>query len=390
MPPLSPFRRHCLALAVSQALLIPAQAATIQVTSNADTDDGMNNQCTLREAIVSMNAGEAKSGCSNTGSDFGTSDSITFSTSLTSNTITLANSQLVISRNKAVSIDASNIDGGITVDANKQSRVFYVNAATLSLENMTITGGSISGSGGGLLANNSAVVSLSNSTVLGNSVGRHGGGLSAHVHSTISLSNSTVSGNLAGNSGGGLDAYSSSIVSLSNSTVSGNLTENNGGGLYTYKSSISLSNSTVSGNSAGIDGGGLYIYYSSSINLSNSIIANSEGSGGDCYNHNSSNFPSTISSDTATIIEDGSCRTSARSGDPGLLPLADNGGATKTHALRRNSIARNTGIDCTAEDQTGRARDTQCDVGAIEFNPNNEDGSFVIPLGNGKSAVIVL
>ncbi len=94
-----------------------------------------------------------------------------------------------------------------------------------------------------------------------------------------------------------------------------------------------------------------------------------------------------------------------RSGDPGLLALADNGGATLTHALSPMSIALDSGIfsgaaagfeNCTSEDQRGEARDNgdgACDVGAFEANvqtTNQTTNFFVIPLSNGRSVVIPL
>jgi hypothetical protein len=117
--------------------------------------------------------------------------------------------------------------------------------------------------------------------------------------------------------------------------------------------------------------------------LINSIIANSYGilcSG-------------TVTTDSATIIEDGTCGAS-RSGDPGLLALADNGGPTQTHALSEDSIARNSATDnCLATDQRGETRNTSdgfCDVGAFEFIDASDITFFVVPLKNGKSVTFGL
>ena len=499
-----------------------ANAATINVTTNLDNDFG----CTLREAILSINNGSVGStGCNSSGF-FGNNDSITFNSGLDP-TITLESGALVI--NNDVSIDASNISTGIirtgiTVNGNNSSRVFEIENATVSMNRMTITGGTSGGGrGGGIAASNSTVslsnstvsnnqannyaggiyavvstviisnstvsgnsagsggggiyafistVSLSNTTVSGNQADEFGGGIAAVDASTVSLSNSTVSGNSAefgagiaasnsstvslsnstvsgnsaesgggiyarrssnvslsnstvsgnsalyigggiiangstvslsnsivsGNSvgygGGGIFASNSSTVSLSNSTVSGNSTNFRGGGIFAYNSTVSLSNSTVSGNSANFYGG-IFAISTSTVSLSNSIVANSLG--GDCaYISSATN----INIDTATIIEDGSCGAE-RSGDPGLLPLADNGGETLTHALSPTSISLNSGIfsgaaagfeNCTSEDQRGEARDNgdgACDVGAFEANVQTTN-FFVIPLSDGRAVVIPL
>ena len=95
--------------------------------------------------------------------------------------------------------------------------------------------------------------------------------------------------------------------------------------------------------------------------------------------------------DSASIIEDGTCGAS-RSDDPGLLPLADNGGPTLTHALSESSIALSTGASCEPKDQRGETRTDVCDVGAYEselqFMPQSTDSFLVIPLANGKAVVV--
>ena len=56
--------------------------------------------------------------------------------------------------------------------------------------------------------------------------------------------------------------------------------------------------------------------------------------------------------------------------DPGLGPLADNGGPTQTHALLDDSPAINAGdaASCPLTDQRGQKRsDGKCDIGAYEF-----------------------
>lgn len=95
--------------------------------------------------------------------------------------------------------------------------------------------------------------------------------------------------------------------------------------------------------------------------------------------------------DSASIVEDGTCSAN-RSGDPGLLALANNGGTTLTHALQSNSIARDSSIGtCPAQDQRGQTRDVSdgfCDIGAVEFDVNDGSNFIVIPLGNNKAAVV--
>jgi hypothetical protein len=332
MPPLNPFTRSCLALAIGQAVLVPAHAATITVNSNLDNGTG----CTLREAIAQANNTVSLTNGCVTGS-IGT-DTIDFVNDLDSNTIILSGSELLID-GKNIEINASSISGGITVDANNLSRVLSVqSSATLTLDSLTITGGD---------------------------------------------PNYLVGGDFARFWGGGVYAGSSASVSLNNSTVSGNSADS-AGGINAEFASVSLNNSTVSGNTA-TSGGGIFAY-SSSVSLSNSVVANSLNSS-DCVG-------STITIDLATIIEDQSCGAQ-RYGDPGLLQLADNGGPTLTHALEADSIAIGTGnpLTCEANDQRGEQRDEQCDVGSYEFIDDSsldDSGMFVVPLKNGKAVIFEL
>ena len=69
-----------------------------------------------------------------------------------------------------------------------------------------------------------------------------------------------------------------------------------------------------------------------------------------------------------SFLQDGVCGA-ARTTDAGLLPLADNGGDTMTHALSESSIAINTGniLTCLETDQRDAERDQLCDVGLFEF-----------------------
>jgi len=50
----NPLQKTLIALAITQALMLPAQAATISV--NTDTDvSAADSLCTLREAVISAN-----------------------------------------------------------------------------------------------------------------------------------------------------------------------------------------------------------------------------------------------------------------------------------------------------------------------------------------------
>jgi len=181
-----------------------------------------------------------QTGCIISSGILGTDDSITFSNSLPSNTIELDNAQLEIAAGADVSIDASAIYGGITIDANSGSRVFAMSSATLTISNLIITNGRATGSdegryGGGIYANNASNLHVVDSTISNNSASSRGGGIYIRENTTLTLSGSTVSNNSGAEHGGGIYVGAdggATTLSLTNSTVSNNSSTANGGGIY--------------------------------------------------------------------------------------------------------------------------------------------------------------
>lgn len=108
-------------------LIAPTGAQTWIVNTLEDPTewDTADDVLSLREAI----------------SGAATGDVIVFDSTLTGGTITLNGEQLSV--NKGITIDASAI-GGITIDANEESRVFYVSGGSetnpVEMIALTITG----------------------------------------------------------------------------------------------------------------------------------------------------------------------------------------------------------------------------------------------------------
>ena len=268
----------------------------------------------------------------------------------------------------------------------------------LILTNTTIANNVSSNSGAGGIRVRGATLTLNDSTVSNNrtSAGVDGGGISLRYDAILEGANSTISGNTSGGSGGGIRADGSAYtvtIDIRNFTLEGNKTgSSGGGGISAINANVRLRNTTVANSQADAALGAGLNLTNSALRLDNSIIANSNG-GGECLVNGGS-----IITDSATIVQDGSCN-SQRAIDPQLGPLADNGGSTLTMALKPNSPARNTGIlaSCEVRDQRGQLRDNgdgACDVGAIEFNQNDDFGEqnsfFVIPLKNNKAVVVPL
>lgn len=197
-------------------------------------------------------------------------------------------------------------------------------------------------------------VLLLNTTVSRNqSDGRAGGIFSAG--GTTTLLNSTVSGNRAVGRGGGI--WNGGRLNVLNSTIAGNFSAHNGGGLANrIIGTVRMKDTILAGNNApiGPDCAGDPIQ---------SLGHNLLGNAGDC------SFVGLATdrtgSPTAPVV-------------PKLLPLADNGGPTETHALEAGSPAVDaghpeppgTGLACTPTDQRGAARPSgaACDIGAYELD----------------------
>jgi hypothetical protein len=273
-----------------------------------------------------------------------------------------------------------NSAGGITID------YAYGGGILAKSVKMQMTRGRVTGNDkgyyGGGIAGFDSEITLLDATISGNSSIGDGAGMYTS-DSTVTLTNSTVSGNYAGRNGdheGGGIWSSGGYLSLDNSTVSGNSVYYSGGGIWST-GITTLTNTTVSDNTTGYAAGGIKMD-GASLSLLNTIVANSVG-GDDCVASQSTS----VTSDVQSIVEDASCG-SARSGDPGLMPLNDNGGLTKTHAPNVNSIAVNSGdnLTCLQNDQRGQPRsDGRCDVGSVELEETN---FIVIRLANGKVAVV--
>ena len=303
--PFPPIKPAILALAISQALAFQAaQAASIEVSSTLD--DGTD--CTLREAITTINAGtDQLNGCILSGDTLGINDTITFGPAVSGQTIITTQGELSITEDVSINPDGTNT----TVDGNQLgSRVMGIsNYASVTINQITITGGNAN-VGGGIFVSSSSL-ELKNSTVSGNTAYR-GGGIELSA-SAVKLTNTTISGNNATNRGGGIFAHDSQLLTLTNSTVSGNNSVNIGSGIYLVRvNSLLLENTTVTGNTAGSLAGGIRAWQSSAT-ITNSIIADnialSDPANADCSTAQSGTINAgtdTISStacDTATIAD---------------------------------------------------------------------------------------
>uniref|UniRef100_UPI00261C11C1 choice-of-anchor Q domain-containing protein n=1 Tax=uncultured Gimesia sp. TaxID=1678688 RepID=UPI00261C11C1 len=236
--------------------------------------------------------------------------------------------------------------------------------------------------GGGIYAY-ATTTSITGSTFDLNQSAGSGGGL-IQQEGTLSVRNSTFSENSALSGNGGGIHTGANTVTVVNSTISGNSASQNGGGIYfadliTF-SSGTIHYSTIANNHADLDGGGLHSPFNV-ITVNNTIIADNtaDGSGADVLGYVDGSY--SLIEDTNGVTVQGTNFITGQ--DPGLLPLADNGGLTQTHALSSSSIAIDAGNPAfdpnafdpaLALDQRGSARvadgnnDTtsRIDIGAYE------------------------
>lgn len=241
--------------------------------------------------------------------------------------------------------------------------IAVANAGVLTLIGSTVNS-STSDKGGGI--HNRGVVQIIESTISknsaeGSSTTSFGGGI--HNSGTLTLTRSLIQENTSQYIGGG--AFNSGTLTSVNSTFSGNSANVRGGALYNTED-LYLDMTTLAENSASTSGGSIFLTNGSLLRVTHSLIAD-----GSCYKTNGS-----IVSIEQTLLEptgaDACNMVHGQDGnlvgvDPLLANLANNGGATLTHALAAGSPAINAaGSDCGMTDQRFNLRVNVCDMGAYE------------------------
>ena len=263
------------------------------------------------------------------------------------------------------------LSGGHAASSNVAARYHYggalYNQGTVTLQGSTISGNQADLDGGGIA--NYGVLTVTSSTISGNTAGRDGGGLINNGFtrpSTVTLLNSTVSGNTAGRDGGALANFAyraDSQMRVTQSTLTGNQATRNGGGLVT-DATTTLARTLVSGNSA-VTGAEIH-------RIAHTLNANSFN----LFGQSAITKASALSNFTPGAND----RVATSDGAPATTlaaildtTLANNGGATQTHALPVGSPAIDvipTGqcSDVTVDQRSvQRPQGTACDIGAVEF-----------------------
>jgi hypothetical protein len=268
--------------------------------------------------------------------------------------------------NRAYSTLGNAFGGGAVVDG-----LAVLDHSTIS-GNVVANAGSIAAVGGidvsGVLTMSYSTVSNNRASGLPASPGSIGG---VRAFGGATITQSTISGNSAGGTSGGLRLYALSMPNtIIDSTISGN-SARGGGGLYA-SGNTSIRNSTIAFNveTASQSGGGLRVV-GGSADLQSTIIA-ANVSGGGVEQNIALGISGSVSGANNLIGLSPGIASADKMIDPKLFPLHDNGGPTKTHALRAGSPAINAGnvVSGYTVDQRGagfpRTVGASADIGAYE------------------------
>ena len=246
--------------------------ANFVVNNNGDATDVMpgdgicetaagNGVCTLRAAVAEANA-------------LAGADVITFAPAITliqvMGQISIT-SEMTINGNDLNSPTIQNIAAVGTT-----SRVFNITNFIVNLNRLTITGGNVTGNGGGI--QNTGTLTITNCVIEGNNAnGAAGTGGGVRSTNTLTIMNSTISGNASvGSTSGGL-SFAGANLTIANSTIFGNTSFGNGGGMnISATASVTISNSTISNNTAGASSGGLFLNRGT---LTNTTISGNRANG---------------------------------------------------------------------------------------------------------------
>ncbi|HVT33277.1 MAG TPA: choice-of-anchor Q domain-containing protein [Rhodanobacteraceae bacterium] len=257
------------------------------------------------------------------------------------------------------------------------------------------------GAGGGVLAVGNLYVSYS--TISGNSAFAKGGG-GVYGQGYITVVHSEITNNDAFQKGGGVAIHQGvppedSLVSLivRASTISGNSAMDGGGIASFYGSPVDVYDSTIAFNTASREatnewfGGGGGVCGNGPLQLANTIVANNTASNNspDVSLFNLVGAPPPITGDHDIVMTSSpAAPPDTITTDPGLLPLADNGGPTRTHALAPDSVAIDAGRPFPGLffDQRGsgfpRSNGAAADIGAFE------SGTPAPPVGDCSEAAV--
>jgi hypothetical protein len=362
-------------------------AATFTVNQAGDAGDSTcDATCTLRDAIDDANNAAGN-------------DTINFAGGLT--TITLTAEIIITNVNGNLDINGPGanvltIDGGAGTN-----RIFFIDGATVVISGVTLTGGNGTGAidsgNAGAVYVNAGTLTLESVHVTGNSVTglSFAGGVYFNGGSNHRIRNSTFSNNVSDTDCGGFFNTGGSVT-IVNSTFSGNSATGQGdpgsgqGGAFCSDADTTLRNVTISGNTA-LDAGG-FVHGTGTLNTGNSIIAGNTATG--AGNPPEIRFVSGTFTSAGNNLVGDSAGDSTNTGNPvtyqgsdvqntppSLGALQNNGGTTPTRALLAGSPAIDAGSDALAVDPFDSSALTTDQRGTMRILDGNGDSTATVDIG---------
>ncbi|MBX7106635.1 MAG: hypothetical protein K1X57_21350, partial [Gemmataceae bacterium] len=224
----------------------------------------------LRQAIADSNASSGQ-------------NSVTFDPAVFASptTITLTTGQISVTKSMTITGPAAQ---RVTIDGNKAGRILDITATNVavSIQNLTLTNGSVSGDGGAINSGIGVTVTLDGCWLANNTATSNGGAVNI-FGGQVTILNSTLSSNSA-NQGGGLRiANGGTNLLVRNSTIANNLASDGGAiRLFLTNNPLTIQNSTIFGNTASGNGSGINRFSGSgTISLESVVLSgNVDTSGG--------------------------------------------------------------------------------------------------------------
>ncbi len=167
---------------------------------------------------------------------------------------------------------------GATISANSKGRVLYVAGSTsVTVENVTLTGGNTNQDGGGVhVARNGSLTLKSGTSITGNTTSTKGGGI--YCDGTLTMEGGTISANNISGKGKGVYIDEHGSFTMEDGSISSNISSNaSGGGVYTC-GTFTMNGGTISANQAW-GGNGVYVAGGTFTMTDGSISANTGASG---------------------------------------------------------------------------------------------------------------
>ena len=316
------------------------------------------------------------------------------------------------------------VGNGSTIEpASGQCRRLLVVEAggSLYLNNLTLSGGCNSSSGGGALLANGGYIYITDSTFDANEGGSWpGGAILAYAPAVMEIEDSTFNGNTTSDRGGAIYNRGANLFIRRSSFVE-NYAESEGGALA-VDGDITIDNSTFSNNSAGYGGailetsgtslisfstfngnfastGSVAWLQSGSVTLANNLFLHAVG-GGPAFNCESDPNYASLTFKYTNISDDLSCGSSEVIASPLLVALGQFGeyeAQTGFYPLEPGSVAI-AAANCLAADDLPENTDQRgvvrpiyqghCDTGAFETDGTTYPAvSPPAPLGAGNLLV---